>query len=88
MDELTNRFDQAVEELKTFSSRPHEEALLELYALYKQIKEGDVSGSSPSFFDFVARAKFQAREHVKGMSTEQAMQRYIDLVESLKPQYS
>ena len=33
--------------------------------------------------DMVGRAKWQAWEEIKGMSTDDAMQEYVDLIESL-----
>ena len=57
---------------------------LELYALYKQATEGDVSGKAPSRLNMVARTKYMGREKLKGMSQTDATQAYIDLVESFK----
>ena len=57
---------------------------LEFYALYKQATEGDVSGKRPGMMDFVGRAKYDAWEKLKGMSSDDAMQQYIDKLESLK----
>jgi len=40
--------------------------------------------ASPGFTDLVGRAKYDAWAKIKGMTQEDAMQQYIDLVESLK----
>jgi acyl-CoA-binding protein len=61
---------------------------LELYALFKQATEGDVSGDRPGGFDFKAIAKFDAWAEKKSISKDQAMQDYIKLVSRLKEQYS
>jgi diazepam-binding inhibitor (GABA receptor modulating acyl-CoA-binding protein) len=58
--------------------------LLQLYALYKQGSEGDVQGKRPGFTDMVGRAKYDAWAAIKDTSTDDAMKRYIDLVNSLK----
>jgi acyl-CoA-binding protein len=58
---------------------------LKMYGLFKQAGAGDVTGSRPGFTDIVGRAKYDAWAAVKGASTEDAMQQYIDLVESLNP---
>jgi acyl-CoA-binding protein len=58
--------------------------LLKLYALYKQGSEGDVEGKRPGFTDMVGRAKYDAWAAIKGTSQDDAMQQYIDLVNSLK----
>lgn len=81
--ELKARFDQAAEDVKKLEKRPSDEDLLDLYALYKQATDGDVSGEKPGFFDFVARAKYEAWAGLEGVPAEEAMQRYIDKVRSL-----
>ncbi|HAC25635.1 MAG TPA: acyl-CoA-binding protein, partial [Cytophagales bacterium] len=50
--------------------RPSNEELLELYALFKQSTEGDVSGERPTGFDFKGIAKFDAWASKKGMTNE------------------
>ena len=45
---------------------------------------GDVEGKRPGFTNMVGRAKYDAWAAVKGTSTDDAMKRYIDLVNSLK----
>lgn len=82
-DDLKTRFEQASIDVKALSQRPSDNDMLALYALYKQATEGDVSGDKPGFFDFVARAKYEAWEALQGTATEQAMQQYIDKVRSL-----
>lgn len=82
-DDLKSRFEQASIDVKALSQRPSDNDMLALYALYKQATEGDVSGDKPGFFDFVARAKYEAWEALQGTATEQAMQQYIDKVRSL-----
>ena len=41
---MTEAFESAVARSKEFTKRPSNEELLQLYALYKQATEGDVSG--------------------------------------------
>jgi diazepam-binding inhibitor (GABA receptor modulating acyl-CoA-binding protein) len=81
---LLENFNTAVSQSKELPSRPSNEALLQLYALFKQATDGDASGERPGGFDFKAIAKFSAWEEKKGMSKEQAMQEYVDLVARLK----
>lgn len=82
--ELLQQFENAVSESKTLSERPSNDTLLQLYSLYKQASEGDVNTEAPSNpFDFVAKAKYEAWESLKGTSKEKAMQDYIDLVKKL-----
>lgn len=82
-DDLKARFEQAMVDVKGLSKRPSDNDMLALYALYKQATEGDVSGKKPGMFDFVARAKFEAWEGLRGTSAEQAMKSYIDKVRAL-----
>ena len=84
---MTEAFESAVARSKEFTKRPSNEELLQLYALYKQATEGDVSGERPGGFDFKAIAKFDAWEELKGKSTEQAEKEYIQLVDTLEQQY-
>ncbi|MDH4090741.1 MAG: acyl-CoA-binding protein [Cyclobacteriaceae bacterium] len=82
------QFDGAVQRSKQFTSRPSNEELLQLYALYKQATAGDVSGERPGGFDFKAIAKFEAWEALKGMPKEEAMREYVTLVDKLHQQYA
>jgi len=81
---LTEDFNSAVLQSKELPSRPSNEDLLQLYALFKQATDGDVSGDKPRGFDFKAIAKYNAWEEKKGTGKEQAMQAYVDLVTRLK----
>nr|WP_316640992.1 acyl-CoA-binding protein [uncultured Roseateles sp.] len=81
---LKEDFEAAVAGSKSLPERPDNMTLLKLYALYKQGSSGDVEGSRPGFTDMVGRAKYDAWKELKGKSTDEAMQEYIDLIESLK----
>ncbi|MCH8498333.1 MAG: acyl-CoA-binding protein [Marinobacter sp.] len=86
MSDLKAQFDAAVNYIQTAEGdfKPSNELKLEFYALYKQATEGDVSGKRPGMMDFVGRAKYDAWEKVKGLSNDEAMQRYIDRLETVK----
>ena len=77
-------FDKAVADSKNLPEKPDNMTLLKIYALYKQSTEGDVEGKRPGFTDMVGRAKFDAWAALKGKTTDEAMQEYIDLIEGLK----
>lgn len=77
------QFEAAVAKSKTLTSRPDNNDLLKLYALYKQATEGDVSGDRPGGFDFKAIAKYDAWLAEKGKSAEEAREDYVNLVEKL-----
>jgi diazepam-binding inhibitor (GABA receptor modulating acyl-CoA-binding protein) len=84
MADLKAAFEQAVSESKQLPEKPDNMTLLKIYALYKQATAGDVEGKRPGFSDMVGRAKYDAWAEVKGTSSDDAMQAYIDLIESLK----
>lgn len=83
--ELQQLFEAAVANSKLLSEKPDNETLLKIYSLYKQATEGDATGEGPSNpFDFVAKAKHNAWNELKGLTKETAMQQYIDLINQLK----
>jgi len=84
MADLKARFEQAVAESKSLPEKPDNMTLLKIYALYKQASSGDVQDKRPGFSDMVGRAKWDAWNAIKGQSADEAMQAYVDLIESLK----
>lgn len=84
MSDIAARFKQATDDVTKLSEAPDNQVKLKLYALYKQASEGDVQGDRPGMMDFVGRAKYDAWDGLKGLSNDEAMQKYIDLVEALK----
>ncbi len=84
MADLKKAFEQSVTDSKDLPERPDNATLLKIYALYKQGSEGDVQGERPGFTDMVGRMKYDAWAALAGKSSDEAMQEYVDLVESLK----
>ncbi len=84
MTDLKKQFEAASKDAQKLPSRPSDEDMLRIYALYKQSTAGDVSGDRPGAFDFVNRAKYDAWARAKGTPTEKAMKSYVDLVARLK----
>lgn len=83
--DLQQLFEEAVANSKNLSDRPSNDTLLQLYSLYKQATEGDVSADPPSNpFDFVAKAKYEAWQALRGKAKESAMQEYVDLINKLR----
>ncbi|GIW21367.1 MAG: acyl-CoA-binding protein [Candidatus Sericytochromatia bacterium] len=80
---LQEQFEDAVKRAKNLPNQSNN-TLLEIYSLYKQATEGDVKGERPSMFDFKGVAKYDAWLSKKGMSKEEAMQKYIDLISKLE----
>ena len=83
MSALQKQFEAAVANSKNLSERPDNMTLLKLYALYKQASVGDNAEKKPGFTDMVGRAKWDAWNQLKGTDSKDAMQQYIDLIESL-----
>ncbi len=80
---LDEQFTSAQDRVKTLTTRPSNQDLLELYALFKQATSGDVQGSKPSRFDLKGRAKWDAWSAKSGQSSDTAKQNYVALVDKL-----
>jgi diazepam-binding inhibitor (GABA receptor modulator, acyl-CoA-binding protein) len=80
---LTEQFEDAQQRIHGLASRPSNDTLLELYGLYKQATGGDVQGKRPGILDPKRRAKFDAWTARRGMGREDAMQKYVGLVNRL-----
>ncbi len=84
MADLKSQFEQAVKDSKNLPEKPDNMTLLKIYSLYKQASSGDAEGKRPGFADMIGRAKWDAWNSIKGKSEDEAMQEYVDLIESLK----
>jgi diazepam-binding inhibitor (GABA receptor modulator, acyl-CoA-binding protein) len=84
MADLKTQFEAAAADSKNLSERPDNATLLKIYALYKQGSIGDNAEKKPGFGDMVGRAKWDAWNSLKGTAPDDAMQQYVDLIESLK----
>lgn len=84
MSDLQSLFEAAEANSKLLPEKPDNPTLLKIYGLYKQATLGDNAEKKPSFSDFVARAKWDAWTANKGVSSDEAKQKYIDLIESLR----
>ena len=80
---LADDFAAAQDRVKTLSQTPSNEQLLQLYAWYKQGTAGDVTGKRPGMLDMKGRAKWDAWNKAKGTSKDDAMQKYVALVDDL-----
>lgn len=83
MTELETKFEEAKKRVLELPGKPGNDKMLELYALNKQATIGDLNIDKPAMFDFVAAAKYNAWNAKKGMTKEEAQQKYIDFVNSL-----
>jgi acyl-CoA-binding protein len=83
MSDLAAKFEDAQKRAKDLKKTPSNDDLLQLYAFYKQATAGDVSGSRPGMLDMKGRAKFDAWTKTKGTSKDDAMTKYVALVDRL-----
>lgn len=81
---LKKKFEAAAADSKNLSERPDNATLLKIYSLYKQGSIGDNEEKKPGFTDMVGRAKWDAWDKLKGMSQDDAMKAYVELINSLK----
>jgi acyl-CoA thioester hydrolase len=83
MTELEQKLEDAKKRVMELTEKPGNDVMLELYSLNKQATIGDINIEKPGMFDFVAAAKYNAWNAKKGMSKEEAQQKYIDYVDGL-----
>lgn len=81
--EIKTKFEDAVKRSNNLPNQPPE-VLLKMYGFYKQALNGDVTGKRPGRINLKARYKFDAWESNKGISREEAMKLYIDLINELE----
>jgi pimeloyl-ACP methyl ester carboxylesterase/acyl-CoA-binding protein len=90
--ELRQRFEQAVEKVRTAPPdgpfKPSNELKLKMYALYRQAVDGDVQGKRPGMLDLVARYKYDAWAMARGLSAEEAMRKYIEEVDKVERKFA
>lgn len=76
-------FLEASEKVKGLHEKPTDNEMLQLYALFKQATVGDVNIEQPSFWNMVARAKWNAWNELKSTTSENAKKQYVALVSKL-----
>ena len=80
MNDLRREFEQAAEDIQRLATRPDNDTLLKLYALYKQGSEGDLQRRPARLLRLrrhgQARGVGAAARHAR----DEAMRRYIALV--------
>jgi diazepam-binding inhibitor (GABA receptor modulating acyl-CoA-binding protein) len=83
-------FQKAVEDSKKLTSKPENQELLDLYALFKIANSEDFSkATAPGMFDIKGKAKYNAWKKLvdEGKTAEQAQEDYVAKVEELKTKY-
>lgn len=84
---LEQRFEDAVEAVRTLTKRPTDNEFLELYALFKQATVGNIDTERPGALDLKGKAKWDAWKAKESMSQNAAKEAYIKLVDTLLAKY-
>ena len=83
LDDLEEQFVNAQARVRDLGEKIDKDAMGVLYALYKQGAEGDVKGRRPATAKVDECARFDVRREIKGMSIQEAMEKYIQKVNEL-----
>jgi len=84
MSDLDEQFVKAQADVKTLTSRPSNDDLLELYAAFKQATASEAAaGKKPGRFDLVGKAKYGAWSKLAGLSADDAKKRYVATTQRL-----
>ncbi|KAK0645652.1 acyl-CoA-binding protein [Cercophora newfieldiana] len=86
----SDAFKKAVVDSKKLTSKPSNEDLLEIYALYKVGTGEDFeTAPKPGTFDFKAKAKYNAWKALveDALTPEQAQEKYAAKIEEMKTKY-
>ena len=80
---LRRKFERAAKRVWKLKETPDDSTLLQLYALYKQATEGDARSPRPISAGMAGMVKWQAWRKLRGISVDEAMERYCNLVDKL-----
>ncbi|EDN05077.1 acyl CoA binding protein family protein [Histoplasma capsulatum] len=87
----TPEFEAAVVASRKLASKPSDDELLELYALFKQGTQDPPfeEAPKPGTFDFKGKYKHSSWKKLvdEGLSPEDAQIKYVELIEKLKEKY-
>ncbi|PWN52336.1 acyl-CoA-binding protein [Violaceomyces palustris] len=85
-------FAKAVEIVQGMPSdgevQPSQDDKLKFYGLYKQATVGDVNTSRPGLFDLAGKYKWDAWNSNKGLSKEEAEQKYVEALIAILEKHS
>ncbi|CAG4989486.1 unnamed protein product [Colias eurytheme] len=78
-------FNKASDHVRKITTKLDNNQLLELYGLYKQSTEGKCNTARPSWFDGKGRKKWDAWMALGDLSSTEAKEKYIELVQKYDP---
>lgn len=82
-ESIKEKFEKAAKAIKKSGLNLDNDTMLTLYGYYKQGNEGDCNIEEPGFFDFKAKAKYDAWVQLKGTDPETAMKKYVKKVNKI-----
>lgn len=88
---VEDNFNLAANYIQSHHQEFDKTSLLQFYAFYKQATSGQLdtaTQSRPSFFKLQERAKYDSWLALGSMDKSEAMQEYVKLLSSLKPQWN
>lgn len=80
---IEERFETAVKEVKGLPNKPHQEDLLKLYGLFKRATVGVCNIDKPWAVQIEASLKWNAWNDVSSLTRNQSMSTYIIIVNTL-----
>ncbi|KAL8648510.1 MAG: hypothetical protein Q9210_004950 [Variospora velana] len=87
----TPAFEKAIKDSRNLKAKPDNDELLQLYSLFKQGSQDPpfADAPKPGMFDLTGKAKYNAWKKVadEEMTHQQAQEKYVKLVNSLKEKY-
>ncbi|TYZ69290.1 hypothetical protein PybrP1_000125 [[Pythium] brassicae (nom. inval.)] len=87
MSTLADEFARKVALGKSLPPLSDNAAKLEMYALFKQANAGRNATPKPGMLDFVGKAKWEAWNRLGDMSKDEAMAKYIAIIDDLAKQH-
>eukprot|EP01124_Arcella_intermedia_P035744 TRINITY_DN9182_c0_g1_i1.p2 TRINITY_DN9182_c0_g1~~TRINITY_DN9182_c0_g1_i1.p2 ORF type:complete len:239 (-),score=65.80 TRINITY_DN9182_c0_g1_i1:1336-2052(-) len=87
-EDIDDDFDGAIEIVRKGGFNVTQDEQLKFYAYYKQVMEGPCKTSAPSFWDFTAKAKWNAWNSLGDMSPQDAKRNYVQLLTKLVPNWN
>lgn len=85
--ELEQDFAAAAKHLERLAGKLDQATLLGFYGLYKQATVGPCTTPKPGLFAMAAKAKWHAWNDVRSLAGDVAMQRYVERLTALRPDW-
>lgn len=84
---VEKKFNRAAQYLATIVGTVDQGTLLEIYGLFKQSTVGDCNTAKPGMFSLQAKAKWNAWNVLKGLSSVEAMEKYAAKITAIQPDW-